>query len=172
LLIALKGETDPSLKSQIIFALGNVGSGLDIKTKQMIVTALINEMENNTGAVKQAAVNALGRIQLKTATEPLMKQLKLWLTIPLLAADIVRALGDIGDDRAVDILVIMLEKHGSEAVRSQAATALGKIRGDKALAALRRRVSQETDSLVKAAIRKAIGPTLLRWEFKRVGSQL
>ena len=83
LLIALKGETDPSLKSQIIFALGNVGSGLDVKTKQMIVTALINEMENNTGAVKQAAVNALGRIQLKTATEPLMKQLKLWLTIPL-----------------------------------------------------------------------------------------
>jgi hypothetical protein len=48
LLIALKGETDPSLKSQIIFALGNVGSGLDVKTKQMIVTALINEMENNT----------------------------------------------------------------------------------------------------------------------------
>ena len=171
LLIALKGETDTLLKSQIIFALGNVGSGLDVKTKQMIVTALINEMENNTGAVKQAAVNALGRIQLKTATEPLMKQLTLWQTVPLLAADIVRALGDIGDNRAVDILVIMLEKHVSEAVRSQAATALGKIRGDKALAALRRRVRQETDSLVIAAIRKAIGPTIVRWEFKPVGPQ-
>jgi HEAT repeat protein len=170
LLTALKKETDAALKSQIIFALGNVGSGLGVKAKQTIVTELISQMDNSTGDVKHAAVNALGRIQLKTATEPLMKQLSLWQSVPLLAADIVRALGDIGDDSAVDIVVIMLEKHASASVRGEAATALGKIRGDKALAALRRRVSQETDSVVKAAIRKAIGPTIFRQEFKSVES--
>lgn len=164
--IALMQETDDTLKIQIIFALGKV-SGLDAKTKQTIVNDLLSLMEHLTLDVKRAAVNALGRLQLKTATEPLIKELKDHHGIALLAADLERALGNIGDDRAVDVLVIMLEKHGTPSVRSAAATALGQIGGSKALDTLKRRLNQEPDSMVRAVIRQALGPLpILHWEFK------
>ncbi len=160
LLAALKKETDAGIKSQIIFALGNIGSGSSSnQEKELIVKELIREMENSTGAVQLAAINALGRIKLKSATEALLKQLKQHLSIAALVQDIIRALGEIGDDRAVELLVIMLEKHGSKFVRSAAAIALGKIRGSKALAALKSRLSQEIEDSVKADISTAIqGP--------------
>jgi HEAT repeat protein len=169
LLAKLKQETDAGIKSQIIFALGNVGNGLTSnQEKQLIVRELIREMENNTGRVQSAAIRALGKIRLKSATDPLLKQLRLWTSIATLAQDIIWALGEIGDARAVEILVIMLEKHGSNSVRSQAAVALGKIRGSKALAALKRRLSQEADAMVKASISKALipPPQYLRWMFR------
>jgi HEAT repeat protein len=169
LLTQLNKEKDAGVKSQIIFALGNVGSRLSgNKEKQLVVTELIREMENHTGMLKSAAINALGKIRDKRATEPLLQQLKLWSSIDSLVRDIIFALGEIGDVRAVEYLVIFLEKHGSISVRSQAATALGKIRGKKAIEALIRRRDQETDATVKAAISKAIhGPIgVIHQEFK------
>ena len=164
--IALQQETDVTLKKQIILALGNV-SDLDAKTKQTIVTELLDIMEKSTVELKRVAVNAIGRLQLKTATDPLIKELKAHLGIALLAADIVWALGDIGDDRAVEILLIMLEKHGSASVRSSAARALGKIGGTKAISALKTRLDQEPDSLVRAVIQQSLGPLpIFHWEFK------
>ncbi len=169
LLAKLKQETDADIKSRIIFALGNVGSGLTShQEKQLIVTQLIREMENNTGPVQVAAIRALAKIRLKSATEPLLKQLRLWTSIASLNQEIIWALGEIKDTRAVEILVIMLEKHQSNSVRSQAAIALGKIRVSKALAALKRRLSKESDANVKASISKALlpPPQYLHWVFR------
>lgn len=169
LLAKLKQETDAGIKTQIIFALGNIGSGLtSSREKQSIVTELIREMETNVGLVQEAAIRALAKIRLKSATEPLLNQLRLWRSIASLTQEIIWALGEIGDARAVEMLVIMLEKHGANSVRSQAATALGKIRGPKALAALKRRLNQETDASVKAAISKALLPPTqyLNWVFR------
>ena len=168
LLNALKKETDASIKAQIIYALGEVGSGLSSsQEKELIVKELIPEMEKSTGAIKGAAIRALGKLKVTTATEALLKQLKLWHSIEALAQDIIGALGEIGDSRAVDYLVIMLGKHGATFVRHEAAIALGRIRGAKALAALRRRLSQEPEDIVKQAILKAIGPPqVLRWTFR------
>jgi HEAT repeat protein len=64
--------------------------------------------------------------------------------------------GEMADDKAVGLLAIMLEKHGSKSVRSEAAVALGKIGGSKALAALKSRLNQEKEDSVKAAISKAL----------------
>lgn len=170
MLTALKKETDPSVKAQIIFALGNIGGGLSNQEKELIVKALISEMENNIGEVQLAAINALGRVKLKSATDALLKQLKLWHSVADIAQDIIRALGEIGDDKAVDYLVIILEKHGSKFVRSEAAKALGKIGGSKARAALKSRLNQETEDSVKADISKAIHgpPVILHWVFRSV----
>lgn len=168
--IALMQETDETLKIQIISALGNV-SGLDAKTKQTIVTELLSIVEHEPLNIKRAAITALGRLQVKTATEPLIKELKDHHSIPELAGDIEWALGDIGDDRAVDILVIMLEKHGSPSVRSGAARALGQIGGDKAHAALKRQLKQEPDKGVRTTIARALAPPILHWEFKSAESQ-
>jgi HEAT repeat protein len=159
LLTALKKETNPSVKAQIISALGNIAGGLSIQEKELIVKELIREMENSSGDVlPRAAIDALGKIKLKSATEPLLNQLKQHLSHSMvhLTEDIIRALGEIGDDRAVWVLVAMLETHWSNFVRSEAAIALGKICGKKALDALKRSLSQEKEDSVKAAISKAL----------------
>jgi HEAT repeat protein len=161
LLTSLNKEKDTSIKSKIISDLGNVGSSLiGSKEKQLVVTELIREMENNTGAVYSAAVTALGKIRLQSATEPLLKQLKLHTSISYLVQEIIFSLGEIRDARAVEDLVIFLEKHGSVGVRSQAATALGKIGGPKAIGALKGRLTKETDKLVKDSISKALTVTV------------
>jgi HEAT repeat protein len=169
LLAALKNEKDAGIKSQIISALGKIGSGSSSnQEKELIVKELIREMENNTGEVPLAAINALGEIKLKSATEALLNQLKAHLSIERLVQDAVRALGEIGDDRAVELLVIILQKHGSKIVRSAAAVALGKIGGSKALAALKSSLSTEKEPSVKADISAAIHrkPAILHWTFQ------
>jgi HEAT repeat protein len=169
LLAALKNEKDAGIKSQIISALGKIGSGSSSnQEKELIVKKLIREMENNTGEVPLAAINALGEIKLKSATEALLNQLKAHLSIERLVQDAVRALGEIGDDRAVELLVIILQKHGSKIVRSAAAVALGKIGGSKALAALKSSLSTEKEPSVKADISAAIHrkPAILHWTFQ------
>jgi HEAT repeat protein len=170
LLTALKTETDADIKAQIIFALGNAGRDLgNMQEKQSIATELIRQMENNKDAVHLAAINALGKLRLKSATEPLLKQLTKWHSVASLAEDIVRALGEIGDERAVDLVVVMLEIHVKEGVRSEAALALGKIGGSKARAALKRRLNQETKDSVKANILKAMTP-VIHWTFRSARS--
>ena len=169
LIAALKKETDTDIRSQIIFALGSVGgASSSLPEKELIAKELIREMESRTGAVQLAAVNALGKVKVKSATQPLLNQLHQHLGIATFAQDVIRALGEIRGDEAVDLLVVILEKHGSKFVRGEAAIALGKIGGSKARAALRRRLSQETEDSVKADISKAIRTPAasLHWTFE------
>lgn len=106
----------------------------------------------------------MGKLQLKSATEPLLKLLADEHDVEALAAEIVGALGEIGDQRAVDLVVIMLKVQVKKRVRIEAALALGKIGGAKARAALKDRLKAEPDADVKAAIHKAMTP-VLRWKF-------
>ena len=49
-------------------------------------------MESRTGAVQLAAVNALGKVKVKSATQPLLNQLHQHLGIATFAQDVIRAL--------------------------------------------------------------------------------
>jgi HEAT repeat protein len=180
--IPLDSATEPLLKQLrlwikieklaglIIWALGEVGrASSSNQVKQSIVTELILEMLNgsNTEWVRTTAIQALGAIRLKSATGPLLKQLR-DRHLERIAVYIIVALGEIGDYRAIDLLVIMLEHHQSPIDRREAARALGKIRGSKALAALKRRLSKETDAQVKAAISEAL---IQRWPSEGVSRE-
>ena len=161
LLTALQAETDADLKAKIIFALGNAAIYLaNMKERQAIEAELIRQMEKDKDMVRLAAVNALGKLRLKSATEPLLKLLANEHDVEPLAAEIVNALGEIGDKRAVDLVVIMLRVHVKKRVRIEAALALGKIGGSKAQAALKDRLNLEADADVKAAIFKAMTPVI------------
>lgn len=165
LLTALQAETDADLKAQIIFALGNAAIFVaNMKEREAIAAELIRQMEKEKDTVRLAAVKALGKLRLKSATEPLLKLLTAEHDVEHLAAEIVTALGEIGDARAVDLLTIMLRVHTKKRVKIEAALALGKIGGSKARAALKDRLKLETDVDVKAAIHKAMTP-VLRWTF-------
>jgi HEAT repeats len=167
LLAALQTEKDAAIRAQIIRSLGNVGRGSGNQEKQTIVQALLREMESSPLDIQIAAVNALGALAVKSATEALLKLARQHLSIATLVSDIARALGEIGDDRAVELLAILLKDHGSPSVRSEAALALGKIRTAKALAALKSRLSKEKEARVKASITTAINgkPAVLQWKF-------
>lgn len=170
LLSRLKQETEMVVKAKIIFALGKTAGTLgNLQEKLSVATELISQMENNKDPVHGAAINALGRLRLNTATEPLLKQLVKWHSGDP-AGDIVRALGEIGDERAVNLLVAILETHVKEGVRSEAALALGKIGGAKARAALKRRLNLETKASVKANILKAMTPAI-HWTFRPAPSR-
>jgi HEAT repeat protein len=168
LLAALRKETDAAVKKQIIRALGNVGrSSSKSQEKELIARELVRVMESSAVDLQQATVNALGVLQVKSAVDSLLKLARQHLGSAGLVSDIAAALGEIGDSRAVELLGILLKDHGSMAVRSQAALALGKIRGPKALAALRASRATEKDRGVKASINLAIHgkPAILQWEF-------
>jgi HEAT repeat protein len=165
LLTALQAETDADLKAQIIFALGNAAVYVgNMKEKEAIAAELIRVMEKDKDTVRLAAVKALGKVRLKSATEPLLRLLANEHDVEPLAAEIVTALGEIGDQKAVDLVVIMLRVQVKKRVRIEAALALGKIGGTKARAALKERLNLETDADVREAIHKAMLP-VLHWTF-------
>lgn len=161
LLTALQAETDAAVKAQILSALGNAASSLsNMKARQAIATELIHQMETGKDAVQLGAISALGKLRLKSTTEPLLKQLAKSHSEESVAAEIVTALGEIGDETAVDLVMVILKVHVKARIRSEAALALGKIGGAKARAALKERLSLETDNGVKAAIFKAMTPDI------------
>ncbi|MES1240960.1 MAG: DUF4157 domain-containing protein [Acidobacteriota bacterium] len=165
LLKALQAEADDALKAQIIFALGRAVMDLrDIRERQAIAAELIRQMETGKDAVQFAAIRVLGQLRLKSATEPLLKQLIKSHHEEAMAAEIVSALGEIGDQKAVEMVSIMLRVHEKPRVRSEAAVALGKIGGPKARAALKERLNQDKDAGVNAAIAKAM-VIRLHWKF-------
>ena len=90
------------------------------------------------------------------ATAPLLKELRLWLSVASLSETIVRALGDIGDPAAVPDLTLMLTKHPSAAVRGAAAQALGTIGDAASPATLRKALPGEKDAVVRAVIAKFV----------------
>ena len=167
LLSALKKEKDAAIKTQIITSLGSVGRSSSDQQKGMIVKELIAEIETSPLDTQLAVVNALGAIAHKGATEALLKLARQHLGIADLVSDIARALGEIRDPRAVELLAILLKDHGSKSVRSAAALALGKIRGSKAMAALRDSRSTEKEASVRADLSTAIHgkPAVLKWRF-------
>lgn len=171
LLKALQAEKDDGLKAQIIFALGRTAIFVsDVREKQAIAAELIHQMETGKDAVQLAAIDVLGKLRPKSATEPLVKQLTKSHREEPVAAAIVNALGEIGDPKAVDMVVIMLRVHEKKRVRIEAALALGKIGGPKARAALKDRLNQETDASVKAAISKAMLLPVIHWTFRAAQS--
>lgn len=165
LLKALQAETDDGLKAQIIYALGRAAGSVSDIEKRAIAAELIHQMETGKDEVKLAAIGALGKLRHKSATEPLLKQLVKSHDEEPMAAAIVAALGDIGDPKAADLVIVILKVHVKPRVRIEAALALGKIGGPKARAALKERRNQETDASVRAAILKAMTP-VIHWTFR------
>ena len=67
----------------------------------------------------------------------------------------VEMLGIIGDEKAVDTLILCL-KDKNRFVRQEAIAALGKIGGARLVEPLTRALAEETDKYVKSSINKAL----------------
>lgn len=107
-------------------ALGEIGDERAIKP-------LVNLLNDNDGDVRGKAINSLGKMK-KAAVEPLIIAFESedWR----IRTRVAEALGEIGDKRAVDILINALigkTKDNSRFVRGRVAEALGKIGDERAI---------------------------------------
>ncbi|MEM3031127.1 MAG: HEAT repeat domain-containing protein [Candidatus Micrarchaeia archaeon] len=107
------------------------------------VEAFLNELNNKDPWVRHNAVEALGRLGLrdervKKAVPDLIEA----LADPLLRADIARALGMIGDDKAVPALIECLND-GNREVRGNATEALGHMKDRRSVPALIEKLEDE-----------------------------
>jgi len=175
LISALK-DNNPEVRSSAVSALGTIRSKLSVEP----VINLLSDTENK---VVEEAVIALGRIKDERGVEPLVSvaensndlhvrkaALKALgdmgdkrgtdILIMLLGNDYLRnsaasALGDMGDERTVEPLLLLLN-HNDEETRKLAAEALGKLKDKKAVKPLCD-LLKDPDSYVRETAVKALG---------------
>ncbi|MDI9393949.1 MAG: HEAT repeat domain-containing protein [Euryarchaeota archaeon] len=115
---------------------------------------LLNALKSEKGYVRVAAAMALGQKKEKAATDPLMKMLS--QDYPLAGHSAVMALGELGDERAVNALMLELKNSKKDYIRSSTAVALGKIGSDEAVPYLTERL-RDTKAPVRSNAALALG---------------
>lgn len=123
-LIPLLQDKVKAVREDTAAALAHIG--------RAAVPVLVAALAHSEWLVRLHAVEALGRIKAPEAVEPLLSVL---FNDPdaSIREDAARSLGDIGDARAVEFLLVAIETEG---IRSRAIEALGKIRDRRAVPAL------------------------------------
>ena len=159
LVARLNIESDQFIKWMLVRRLGKIGSSLSSgQVKVKLIKSIAKILVRNTGYIRRAAIEALGIIRDKSVTNLLLSQLIQWKSIPHILEQIIIALGRIKDNRAVNYLIIMLEKSPHTIVRIAAARSLAKIGGRISINALKRRLyldhtgNKEKDMTVRRAI--------------------
>lgn len=100
-----------------------------------ITLALINALSDAIEGVQASAAFSVGRLKAKQALNSLIDKLSDNNTSVLVRAITAKALGEIGGNKAVDILIISLS-HGSNFVVQMSCIALENIGDEKAIPAL------------------------------------
>ena len=144
---------DARVRRETIVALGKLGG-------EETVSLLTQGLNDAEAKLRAAAALGMGLTKAQTAVIPLLKRLG-EETDPETAQEIVRALGRIGDPRAVPALS---ERAGSggffsrvpTAIRVEAVRALGEIGGEPARAVLQKLLRDRSDEVREAAV-KAFG---------------
>lgn len=139
-LLPLLQDKVKAVREDVVAALARIGSEA--------VGPLLATLSHSEWLVRLHAVEALGRLRAVEAVDPL---LYLAFNDPDMAVreDAVRALGDIGDGRAVDFLLVAMKTPG---LRPLAIESLGKIGDRRAVSALAAVVTGEARLEVSRAV--------------------
>jgi len=132
------------------FVLSKFGSGETGNENEILLKALKSE----NGNVRVAAAMALGEKKEIAAIDPLIAILL--RDYPLTKYSAVMALGEIGDERAVDTLMTEMKNNEKDYIRSSAAVALGKIGSEKAVPYLIERL-RDTKATVRSNAALTLG---------------
>jgi hypothetical protein len=147
---------DARVRRETILALSRYGD-------ERAVPLLVKALGDREGSLRAAAAHGLGLTKSAAAAVPLLDRLRQETDVEALA-EIVRALGRVGDPRAVPVLV----EHASAggffsrtplAVRVEAVRALADIGGDPARAMLQRLLRDRSGEVREAAF-KALSPDM------------
>lgn len=116
-----------------------------------VLVSALDSCSNDVVLCRRVVV-ALGRLKDPSAVEPLIAHLEFLQT----RRSTVKALGEIGDTRVVGPLIDCLEHDPYVLVRMDAANALGRIRGARAVQGLRAALQKEQEDAVLAVVRTAL----------------
>ncbi len=117
----------------------------ELKSKDTI-DVLIDCLNDPNDGVKFYAVLALKNISDSKAVKPLLKNLRSKDNDSLFKSEMITALGDIGDEIAIDSLIGILRNDKDKYVRHNAARALGNMKNKKALNVLNEIAGKEKNS--------------------------
>lgn len=118
---------------------------------------LLKSLEGEDPGYRLRAARSLGVRRERSAVPRLLDMLASREEPAWVRAEAIRALGEIGDPRAVDGLVTVLRENIREELRGPAATALGRLGGPSARDALLGALGSEPTLLVRADIVTALG---------------
>ena len=125
LLIVLGNETDPQVQEMVITSLGKIGDG-------RVLPSLLPFLNSTNLSVQQSTVIALGQCQDKRATDALLELAKKHNLPVALRVNILWALGEIKDKKAIRLIINILDDM-NPGIPEAAATALGTIGDDDAI---------------------------------------
>jgi len=135
-LINAISDKEEEVRIEVVQALGEIGD-------ERAVKSLIDTMDDESLVVREKAAKALGKLGKREAEEALISALGSNTDLSILCS-VIEALGQIGDTRAVDPLIISLT-HKESKVREYAAAALGKLRDSRAVESLIAALSDEQE---------------------------
>jgi HEAT repeat protein len=146
-------HADARVRRETVLALSKIGG-------EEAVPLLAKGLNDGEGALRSAAALGLGLTKLSVAVGPLLNRLP-QEGDPEVEVEIVRALGRVGDPRAVPVLAERASGGGffsrvPSSIRVEATRALGEIGGEPARAVLQRLLRERNPEVREAAV-KALG---------------
>ena len=120
-------DEQEDVRVEVVQALGEIGD-------ERAVSPLINTLEDESPVIREKAAKALGLLGKREAVEPLISASNDSNNLPIVCS-IIEALGQIGDNRGAESLIVYL-KHKEPKIRECAAAALGKLRDNLAVESL------------------------------------
>ncbi|KKO19819.1 MAG: hypothetical protein DCC43_07735 [Candidatus Brocadia sp.] len=126
-LIQAISDTSEEVRAEAIQALGEIGD-------ERAVKPLVHALDDESLNVREKAAKSLGKLGKREAGDALISALSKNTDLSIVCA-LIEALGQIGDPRAVEPLLMFLT-HKESQIREYTAAALGKLRDSRAVDAL------------------------------------
>ena len=118
-------DDNKKLRIEAIYSLGTIGSPATVKLSEAATARLLKALDHYYPAVRAGAARVVGRLQVKSAGDALLKAVNDSNAEVRYAS--IRALGEIDDERAIQALTEQLSYYGSGEGAWSALDALARI---------------------------------------------
>jgi HEAT repeat protein len=137
------------VRIEAIYALGVIGSASQLKLSDAAVTRLLKALDHYDSAVRAGAARVVGRLQIKSAGDALLKAVNDSSAEVRYAS--IRALGEIRDERAIQALTEQLTYYGRGEGAWSALDALARIAHPSSVPVFKSRLADKDPYLRRAA---------------------
>ena len=142
-------DDNKKVRVEAIYTLGTIGSPSTVKLSEAAVARLLKALDHYDPAVRAGAARVVGRLQVKSAGDALLKAVNDSNAEVRYAS--IRALGEIDDERAVQALTEQLSYYGSGEGAWSALDALARIAHPTSVSLFQSRLSDKDPYLRRAA---------------------
>lgn len=137
------------VRVEAIYTLGTIGSSATVKLSEAATARLLKALDHYDPAVRAGAARVVGRLQVKSAGDALLKAVNDSNAEVRYAS--IRALGEIDDERAVQALTEQLSYYGSGEGAWSALDALARIAHPSSVSLFQSRLADKDPYLRRAA---------------------